>query len=365
MPNKTKANIRVIIIDDSPTVRSLLASILSAAGMDVLALGKNGEDAIRLVKEHKPDVITMDIRMPQMDGFEATRRIMREQPTPSVIITGSAKYQDVELSFQAMRAGALAVVNKPGLSDPQTCEKVVQTVQNMAGVHVIHHWGNVQSPPPPTKVDAKISRLVDLSRYPDIRIIGIASSTGGPSALSAVLGNLPPDFPLPIVAVQHVSPGFTSGLAEWLGSVTQIKVDVGTHGDKLKPGTVTFAPDDYHIQVNKRGEVELSHSPAYKGLRPSANPMFESLAQHYGKRSLGIILTGMGDDGADGMEQLHKTGALTIAQDEKSCIVYGMPHQAVIRNAVDVQMNLEEIAQLLKRIGQMKMNTFKQENGAL
>ncbi len=360
-----KAKIRVVIIDDSPTVRNLLASILGAAGMDVLALGTNGEDAVRLVKQHKPDVVTLDIRMPQMDGFEATRRIMREQPTPIVIVTGSMKYQDVDLTFQAMRAGALAVINKPGLSDPLTCEKVVQTVQNMASVHVIHHWGIVQSAPPSkTKVDEKISRLVDLSRYPDIRVIGIASSTGGPSALAAVLRDLPADYPLPIVAVQHVSPGFTGGLVEWLSSVTKIQVDVATHGDKLKPGTITFAPDDYHIQVNQRGEVELSHSPSYKGLRPSANPMFESLAQHYGKRAMGVVLTGMGDDGANGMEQLHKTGALTIAQDEKSCIVYGMPHEAVIRHAIDVQINLEEIAQFLRHLGQTKINTFKQENGA-
>jgi len=363
MPQTKKNNIRVVIIDDSPTVRNFLVSILTEAGMSVLATGQDGEDAVRLVKELKPDVITMDIRMPNMDGLEATRRIMREQPTPIVIVTGSMRYQDEDLTFRAMRAGALAVVNKPGLSDLATCEKVVQTVQTMAGVHVIHHWGKTQAVPQKDKagLEKDISRLVDISRYPDLKVVGIASSTGGPSALASVLSDLPPDYPFPIVVVQHVSPGFTSGLVEWLGSVTKMPVDVATHGDRLKPGTIVFAPDDYHIQANQRGEIELSHAPAYKGLRPSANPMFESLAQNYGKKSMGIILTGMGDDGAIGMEALHRAGGLTIAQDKHSCVVYGMPHEAVIRSAIDAQMNLEEIALLLKRIGDARKNALKKE----
>lgn len=366
MPHTKKSNIRVVIVDDSPTVRNLLASILSEAGMDVLATGNDGLDAVRLVQELKPDVLTMDIRMPNMDGLEATRRIMREQPTPIVIVTGSLKYQDVDLTFQAMRAGALAVVNKPGILDQETCDKVVQAVQNMAGVHVIHHWGKTQAAVPPQvkALEKEVSRLVDISRYPDLRVVGIASSTGGPSALAAVLADLPADYPFPVMVVQHVSPGFTSGLVEWLSSVTKMPVDVGTHGDKLKPGTIVFAPDDYHLQANQRGEIELSHAPAYKGLRPSANPLFESLAKHYGKRAVGIILTGMGDDGANGMESLHQAGGLTVAQDKKSCVVYGMPHEAVLRNAIDAQMNLEEIALFLKRLGEIRKNAFKTEVGA-
>ena len=365
MPRKAKDQIRVVIIDDSPTMRGLLTSILAEAGLKVVASGTNGLEAVALVKQHKPDVITMDINMPQMDGLEATRRIMREQPTPIVIITGSMKYHDINLTFQAMRAGALAVVNKPGLDDPQTCEKVVQTVQNMADVHVIHHWGTVQSPPPPRspEKDGVLPRSMDLLGHPEICVVGIAASTGGPSALAAVLGDLPADYPFPILAVQHVSNGFTVGLVEWLGSVTKIPVNVAGHGEKLKPGSVTFPPDDYHLQVNPRGEVELSHSPAYKGLRPSANPLFESLARCYGKKALGIILTGMGDDGANGMEQLHQAGGLTIAQDKKSCVVYGMPHEAVLRNAIDRQMNPQEIGLLLKQLG--KANVFKGKNGVL
>jgi two-component system chemotaxis response regulator CheB len=332
----------------------MLSTIFDEAGMTVLAMGRNGRDAVRLVKEHKPDVVTMDIRMPHMDGLEATRQIMREQPTPIVVVTGSAQYHDVELSFQAMQAGALAVVHKPGLADPQACAAVAQTVQNMARVHVIHHWGTARKALPKPSTTPQLPRTVDPSRYAEIKVIGIASSTGGPSALAAVLGDLPTDYPLPILVVQHVSPGFTSGLTQWLGSVTKLRVEVATHGSHPKPGVVAIAPDDYHLQLGRRGEMQLSHSAAYKGLRPSANPFFESLAQHYGKKSLGIILTGMGDDGADGISLLHKSGSLTIAQDEKSCVVYGMPYQAVMRNAIDIQMNLEEIGLFLKQLGEIK-----------
>lgn len=323
--------------------------------MAVLATGSNGRDAVRLVKELTPDVITMDIRMPGMDGFEATREIMRDHPVPIVMVTGNLKHEDLDLTFQALEAGALAVVNKPGLADPETCEKVAQTVRTMAGVGVVHHWGMPRSAPGAKEkvaVDGWTARTFDLAHFSDVRVVGIAASTGGPSALSAVLGDLPANYPLPILVVQHVSLGFTGGLVEWLGSVTKMRVDVAEHGDRLKAGVIVLAPDDYHLQVNLRGEIELSRGPAYKGLRPSANPLFESLAYVYGKKAVGIVLTGMGDDGAAGLELLHQAGGLTIAQDKNSCVVYGMPHEAVARNAIDRQMNLDGIALFLKQLGE-------------
>lgn len=364
---QTPKQIRVVVVDDSPTVQNFLSSILTEAGMKVIATGNDGRDALRLAKELKPDVMTLDIRMPNMDGFDATRRIMREQPTPIVIVSGSMKYSDVELTFQALQAGALAVLKKPGLSDPQTCEKLVQTVQAMAGVRVIHHWGRMENvqPKPQATLESMTPRLLDASRYQELKVIGIASSTGGPSALATVLGDLPANYPFPILVVQHVSPGFTTGLVEWLGSVTKMQVDIAAHGDRLRPGTIFFAPDDYHLQVTRGNEIELSHNPPYKGLRPSANPLFESLARYYGKKSMGIILTGMGDDGANGMELLHHAGGFTIAQDQESCVVYGMPKEAAIRNAVDVQMNLGEIASFLKYLGETKTSLLKVESGVI
>jgi two-component system chemotaxis response regulator CheB len=155
---------------------------------------------------------------------------------------------------------------------------------------------------------------------------------------------LPADFPLPLLVVQHVTPGFAIGLAEWLSMQTPLNVSLAGHGETPKPGTVLIAPDDYHMQTSLRGAVELIKESAYKGLRPSANYLFGSLARAYGSKAMGIILTGMGDDGVEGLEALHLTGGLTIAQDEQSCVVYGMPREAIARNAVDRVLSLDQIA---------------------
>ena len=348
--------IRVLVIDGSPSVRDLLVAVLQGApGIEVVGTGANGEDALRLVNRLKPDVVTMDIRMPKLDGMEATRRIMREMPTRIVMVVASMMHADMGLTFEAIKAGALTVIRKPGLNDPETCEKVIQTVRLMADVPVIHHWGtrsaqdagrmtttldlNLRSTTPALRAGASV-------RNPQsaIKIVGIAASTGGPAALATVLGELPADFALPILVVQHVTPGFAVGLAEWLNTQTPLNVSLAGHGETPQPGTVLIAPDHYHMQVNLRGMVELVKEPPYKGLRPSANYLFRSLARAFGPQAMGVILTGMGDDGAEGLEVLHLAGGLTIAQDESSSVVYGMPREAAARNAVDRVLPLDQVA---------------------
>jgi two-component system, chemotaxis family, protein-glutamate methylesterase/glutaminase len=347
--------IRVVVIDDSPTVRDMLVAILqNAQDVQVVGAGSNGEEALRLVSRLKPDVVTMDVRMPKMDGLEATRRIMRDMPTRIVIVADSMMHADMDLTFEALKAGALTAVRKPGLQDPETCDKVVQTVRLMADVPVIHHWGRAERQGPsaegrlasPTKGDLTFN-LRNSTRFADLRIVGVASSTGGPAALASVLGALPAGFGLPILVAQHITPGFAVGLAEWLNSQTPLSVRTAGHGEMPKPGTVLIAPDDYHLQVNLRGVVELVKEPPYKGLRPSANYLFKSLARAFGSKAMGIILTGMGDDGVEGLEALHLSGGLTIAQDEESCVVYGMPREAVARNTVDQVLTLDQIARTL------------------
>jgi two-component system chemotaxis response regulator CheB len=362
MSGNRHAPIRVVIVDDSPTVRDMLSALLaSAPDVQIVGAGANGEEALRLVNRLKPDVVTMDIRMPKLDGLEATRRIMRDMPTPIVIVADSMLHAAADLAFEALKAGALTVVRKPDLHDAATCDKVVQAVRLMADVPVIHHWNrkpevgsrmsDIGIANPGTARQDKCSRAglgpltSDLRpRASDIRIIGIASSTGGPAALATVLGALPAGFPLPILIVQHVTPGFAVGLAEWLNTQTALNVSVAGHGETPRPGTALIAPDDYHMQVNLRGVVELIKAPPYKGLRPSANYLFASLARAFGSRAMGIVLTGMGDDGIDGLEALHLTGGLTCAQDEPSCVVYGMPREAVARSAVDQVLSLDQIA---------------------
>lgn len=347
-----RAPIRVLIVDDSATIRELLVAILQNTGdIQVVGTGTNGEDAVRLVKRLRPDVVTIDVRMPKMDGLEATQQIMRECPTPIVIVSASMKPNDQDLTFQALQAGALTAINTPGLDDPSTCAKVVETIRIMSGVPVIHHWGRIKSQPAASDAGKSkaATREVELAEVQDQEtdIIGIAASTGGPSALSAVLHLLSPDFPLPILVVQHISSGFAMGLAEWLSTQVKLRVEVAAHGDILQPGVLMLAPDDYHIQINEHGIIELSKAEPYKRLRPSANVLFESLARVFGPRAMGIILTGMGDDGVNGLHELHKAGGMTIAQDEDSCVVFGMPQQAVYRNAVNHVLNLEQIARLL------------------
>ena len=355
MLRDNRGPIRVVVVDDSPTVRDLLTTILSDASLQVVGCAANGEEAVRLVNRLRPDVVTMDVRMPKMDGLEATRRIMREAPTPIVIVAASMMRTDMDLTFESLKAGALTVVRKPGLRDPETCEQVAQTVRLMAGVPVIHHWdreSKVGNQKPEVGMANRGGELhADLRPLTsDLRIIGMAASTGGPAALAAVLGTLRQDFPLPILVVQHMTTGFAAGLAEWLNSQTSLSVSVAGHGETPQPGTVLIAPDGYHLQVNLRGIVELVKEPPYKGLRPSANYLFSSLARAYGSKALGVILTGMGDDGVDGLETLRLSGGLSLAQDEASCVVYGMPREAVARNVVDRVLPLDQIALALGRL---------------
>lgn len=335
--------IHVVVVDDSPTVQRLLVAILQEAdGIEVVGTGASGRDAIRLVQRMRPDVVTMDLRMPGMDGLEATRQIMRQTPTPIVIVTGTLMQADIDITFEALRAGALTVVRTPGLADPEGCDKVVQAVRLMAEVPVVHHWGRTGrgQPPPQPRMD----------NHRGIQMIGFAASTGGPGALATILRQLPADFCVPVLVVQHVAAGFVYGLAEWLDGETPLKVSLANHGDRPQPGTVLIAPDDYHLQVNTAGIVELCKEPAYKQLRPSANYLFRSLAQAYGPRAAGIVLTGMGDDGAEGLRALRRAGGLTIAQDEASCIVYGMPQEALAHNAVQRELALEQITMTLVRL---------------
>ncbi len=345
-------NIRVVVVDDSPTARELLVALFrDIGGMEVIGAGEDGEDAVQLVKHLRPDVVTMDVRMPNMDGLEATRRIMCESPTPIVIVTASVMRSDMDLTFEALRAGALTVVRKPGMADPETCDRVIQAVRLMSDVPVVHRWDgrDEKERDEPDSLDREVWRLPEDVRR-RIQRIGIASSTGGPEALAKILGPLPADFPVPILVVQHITRGFAVGLAEWLDSMTALRVSLAGHGEIPRPGTVLLAPDDYHMRISDGGVIELCKEPPYKGSRPSANHLFHSLTKTYGARSMGIILTGMGDDGVEGLTDLHRAGGLVLAQEEQSCVVYGMPGEAVTRNIVDRVLTLDQMAKTLSQL---------------
>lgn len=327
--------IRVIIAEDSATIRHHLISMIEETpGMKVIGQARDGEEVLKLVSELKPDVVSMDISMPRMDGLEATRRIMAQNPTPVVVVSGLVD-QDIELSFQALQAGALAVVEKPpDRSHPVFAEKqrqLVRTLSAMAGVSVVRRGRDLTADGDQAAIKPKATSV-----HPEI--IAIGASAGGPSALSKLLAELPADLPVPIVVVQHIPNEFIAGLARWLEKVTPLRVTVAASGQLLLPGVVHLSPGTAHLQVVRIGEslvAQLDEKPGNYRYQPSVDVLFESVAAACGRRAIGMVLTGMGDDGAAGLLAMRQVGARTFAQDKASSTVFGMPAAAVERGAVE------------------------------
>ena len=345
------ATLRVLVTEDSVVARALLVSIVNRdPGLEVVGEARDGEEAVALAAKLKPDVITMDVHMPKLDGLEATRRIMSETPTPIVVIS-AIDPKDVRLSFEALDSGALAVLAKPtGPAAPNFADRaaeIVGTVKTMSGVRVVKRRPRLagageprvpspQSPIPRTATRASARRRID--------VVAIGSSTGGPDALGKIVGALPASAPVPILIVQHITVGFHQGLVDWLNNVTPLNVKLGVEGEPIKAGDVVIAPGEHHMTVAAGKRVKLIDEPAVRGHRPSATKLFQSVTKVYGANALGVILTGMGDDGADGLVDLHNAGGWVIGQDEATCVVYGMPREAALRGAVNEVLPLGEIA---------------------
>jgi two-component system chemotaxis response regulator CheB len=342
--------IQVLVAEDSLTVRELLVAILeSDPGIRVVGQAKNGVEAVELAQKLKPDLITMDIHMPLMDGFEATKEIMVQTPTPIVIVSSSSSDLDVDLSLNAMRAGALTVVAKP--DDPQSVSfdgrraQLVAMVKAMADVKVVRRWTRRPAPTEPPRRPAATGRLA-------LRAVAIAASTGGPAALQQILRALPGDFPVPILAVQHIADGFVGGLAEWLNASCDLRVKVAEASEPLRGHSVYLAPDDRHLGVGRSGCVELSDAPPIGGFRPSATYLFQSAAQALGPGVAAVVLTGMGNDGVAGLAAIKSAGGMVIAQDQETSVVYGMPEEAVATGAVDLVVSVDEVGPQLRELAQ-------------
>jgi two-component system chemotaxis response regulator CheB len=350
-----------LVVDDSATARALIVAILqSDPGIQVVGEGKDGVEAVELTQKLRPQVITMDLRMPRLDGFEATKEIMITVPTPIVIVTASTERTEVEIAMHALRAGAVAVLRKPrGPGSPgfeEEAQKLVATVKSMAEVKVVRHWRPGPSaavslrPPERTRVAGALPS-VSRAAGPRCAVVAIATSTGGPAALQRMLGALPGDFSAPILVVQHITPGFTPGLAAWLNTVCDLQVKVAEPGERLAPHTVYLAPDDRHLGVAGPGLVTLSSAPPVGGFRPSGTFLFESVARAFGPAAVGVILTGMGDDGVVGLRAVRQAGGRVLGQDEKSCVVFGMPGAAAAAGQVNEVLALDAIpARLLELV---------------
>ena len=340
--------IKVLVVEDSAVVREFLVHVLgSDPAIRIVGTADDGEDALEAVARLQPDVITMDIHMPKMDGLEATRRIMETHPTPIVIVSGSTDPQEIATTFRAMEAGALAVLCRPaGIGHPEngpSVRELVQTVKLMSEVKVVRRWPRVRR-------DAEVPRLAEpvLGRAPaKIRIVAIGASTGGPPVLQSILTNLSKALPAPILIVQHMAAGFTQGFVQWLAQSSSLPVHLAMHGEHLLPGHVYVAPDELQMKVERSWSIALTRDAPENGLRPSVSYLFRSLAEVYGSGVLAGLLTGMGRDGADELKLLRNGGALTFAQDKESSVVHGMPGEAIRLDAVTLVLSPEKIAATL------------------
>ena len=345
--------IEVLVVDDSPVAREFLVYLLdSDPAIRVVGTVTNGKQAIEALKEKKPDVITMDIHMPEMDGFEATRRIMETSPTPIVIVTANEDPREVRISFRAIEAGALAVVPRPrGLGHPEfesNASELIQTVKLMSEVKVVRRWNRARALAAPP---AAAVREIDVNGdNREVQVVAIGASTGGPVALQTILSRLPRDFATPALIVQHMASGFTRGFVDWLNHSARLPVHLAAHGETLLAGHVYVAPDGFQMGVKVTGRIALSHDAPEYGLRPSVSFLFRSLAEVYGRRSVGVLLTGMGKDGAAELQSMKERGAITFAQDEESSVVHGMPGEAIKLEAATYVLPPDKIAAALQSL---------------
>jgi len=308
-------------------------------------------------KSLQPDVITMDIHMPNLDGFAATRAIMESTPTPIIIVSASAHAEDAPQVFRALEAGALAVtLRPPAIGQPEhaaAASELIQTIKNMSEIKVIkrsargpHERGIALLPVPVAKPAVSV------------QLVAIGASIGGPPVLLTILSRLPHDLAAPLLIVQHIAPGFVEGFVDWLGGASGFPLQVAAHGQEPQPGQGYVAPDGYHMGVDSCLRIVLSNHAPEHGWRPSVAYLFRSVAQVLGPRAVGVLLTGMGRDGADGLKLMKDRGALTMAQDETSSVVHGMPGEAIKLGGATYVLPPDSIAAVLSNIARSSKGTL-------
>ena len=346
---------RVLIVEDSAVAAMLLEHIISAdPRLEVAGIAASGELALAMLPSLLPDVILMDIFLPGIDGVETTRRIMRTQPTPIVVTSGALSRTGVNITMDALRAGALTVIEKPLDTDrpdhPKLARRLCTQIKIMSQVQVIRQRearldssGRIaETAAPLPSVSVVNPSPVAQAPAGGYRILGLVASTGGPNALARVLGALPRDFPLPVVLVQHIGAEFVTGFAAWLDTQVPMPVSTAVHGERVKSGRVYVAPGGRHLTL-KGDLVLLTSDPPVSGQRPSGTVLFQSLADSFGASGIGVLLTGMGDDGAQGLLAMRRSGACTVTEDETTAVIYGMPAVAMQIGAVQVSLPLEAI----------------------
>lgn len=398
--------IRILLVEDSPVAIIILKRILNSPPLlQVVGTARTGIEGLKLIPVVKPDVICSDLQMPEMGGLEFIREVMATNPKPILVISASVQAEDTENVFELLAAGAVDIFPKPRKSVMDNYEEIKQElitkVRILAGVSVFTLRRNrlmhpvkprlpgdlarspsvesilgksdriegkkqlakkqfAEKPVPKVASRPRTSQLqlaarkktaeiqeVNLQRRLPFRVVAIGASTGGPQALQGILSALPSNFPVPVICVQHISEGFLQGLVDWLGSECRLLAKIASAGEYPEPGKIYFPPEGKHLELDTRGRFLYSSAPPLSGHRPSVTATFDAVARYYGSRAVAILLTGMGRDGADGMLSIAQAGGLTIAQDEASCVVFGMPKEAIALGAACHILPIADIAPML------------------
>jgi len=360
--------IRVVVIDDSALMRRMITTLLERdPAIRVVGTARDGREAITLVERLRPDIVTMDVRMPVMDGLEATEHLMAYCPTPIIVLTASLASHEVDITFRMLDAGALEVIEKPRVDTPLALERaahdLIRRIKILSRTRVVTHLRGrrrsgalgtaARRPPaaPPERAsravagpdEARPARRPDsvkgngrpsapaaasTARRAGFPVVVIGASTGGPRAVYQILSGLPRSFPGAILVVQHIAAGFSAGMAEWLASASVLPVRLAAEGDAITPGLVLVAPDQYDLLITPEATVHLNNNPLLIQ-RPAIDVTMQAAAEVFGARATGVLLTGMGRDGAHGMLTIRRSGGHTIAQDEASSAIFGMPRAAI------------------------------------
>lgn len=334
-----------------------------ALAPDIMVVGtaRDGREALARFEAAQPDVICTDYLMPEMNGLALIERAMAEFPRPILVVSSAIDVGRRDTAFPLLAAGAIDVFAKPDAQTPfeESAAQLIQKIRLLSGIVVISRRAAISKPalstpeamapgqplPIATSLPAPLTPRSGALTSP--RLIAIGASTGGPQVLQTLFEHLPASFPCPILCVQHISAGFLEGLVSWLDAQSPLRIKIAEAGETARAGTIYFPPENLHLEIDARGRLSGSDAPAVDGHKPSVTATFESVARHYGRGALGILLTGMGSDGAAGLEAIQRAGGVTIAQNEASCVVFGMPKQAIARGAAQFVLAPSEIAATL------------------
>jgi two-component system, chemotaxis family, protein-glutamate methylesterase/glutaminase len=344
------APVSVLLVDDSLIALTILSRMLSTSpDIQVVGTARSGREALEMIPRLQPAVICTDLNMPDMDGLQLTKEIMERFPRPILVVSAAVHPEDAHNVFRLLEAGAIDILPKPrgGLAaDEQgVAQELIRKIKIISGVVAL------------TRRPKIVSGLTPLQAGPSSpvlparpRIVAIGASTGGPQALRIILAQLPADFPAPVLCVQHISDGFLGGLVKWLAAHCAMSVKIAQSGEQPLPGTIYFPQEGTHLEIDKAGRLVCSHKAPVDGHRPSVTATFRSVADYCGDAAIGVLLTGMGSDGAQGMQEIFKAGGITIAQNEESSVVFGMPKQAIALGAVKYVLPVNKIAFMLPEL---------------